>query len=146
MTVTEWFGQTLRLPERAMLPAIATKLARGDADDAVDLWGAWRAYVGETPGVLADPRAHAFAATLRRPVETLACTAYADVAWVASWRGVPDAVPDLAWELLVSNTPLTASTLRPRVGEPGMPLVVSRVQAGGKRLPGAERGPFILSA
>jgi len=145
MTATDWFEQTLRLPERAMLPAVATKLARGDADDAVALWEAWRAYVAETPGMLADERAHALAATLRRSVETLACTAYADVAWAAQWRGAPDAVPDLAWDLLVSDAPLTASALRSRAGTPGMPLVVSRVQAGGKRLPNAERGPFVLA-
>jgi len=146
MAATDWFRQTLRLPERAMLPAVAVQLARGDAEDAVALWGAWRAYVGETPGVLADAHAHALAAILRRGVENLACAIYTDVAWAAQWRGATDAVPDLAWDLLVSDTPLTASALRPRVSEPGMPLVVSRVQAGGKRLPDAERGPFVLPA
>ena len=142
----EWFTHTLRLPEGSMFPAVAVKLARGDAEDAVALWEVWRAYVQTTPGMIADARARVFAGMLRRGVETLACTAYADVAWAAAWRGTPDAVPEFVWDLLVSETPLTASAIRARAAQPGMPLIVARVQGNGERLPLAARGPFLLSS
>ena len=156
MTATawnDWFAQTLQLPEQALLSAVVVKLARSrgredadaDADnDAVAVWVAWRAYVQETPGALADMRVHRFARTLRRVVETLACNAYTNVAWVAAWHGASDTVPDLAWDLLVSDTPLTESAIRPRAMQPGMPLVITRVQANGERLPLAARGPFVV--
>lgn len=156
MTATawnDWFAQTLQLPEQALLSAVAVKLARGregvdaDADtdnDAVAAWMAWRVYVQETPGALADVRAHRFARILRRVVETLACGAYTDVVWVAAWRGASDTVPDLAWDLLVSDTLLTESAIRPHAMQPGMPLVITRVQANGERLPLAARGPFVV--
>jgi len=149
----DWFAQTLQLPEQALLSAVAVKLARSrgredvdaDADnDAVAVWIAWRAYVQETPGALADMRVHRFARTLRQVVETLACNTYTNVAWVAAWRGASDTVPDLAWDLLVSDTPLTESAIRPRAMQPGMPLVITRVQANGERLPLAARGPFVV--
>ncbi len=39
-----WFAHTLELPGPAMLPAVAVPLARMDADEAAELWEAWREY------------------------------------------------------------------------------------------------------
>src|SRR4051812_41542046 len=77
---TAWFAHTLELPGPAMLPAVAVPLARMTPDEAVEIWEAWRAYA---PTARAAERAETFASILRRGVETVVCTAYPDVAWVA---------------------------------------------------------------
>jgi len=136
-----WFTQTLGLPGAAMLPAIAVPLARMDADEAAVLWEAWREYA---PDVYAVERAAQFAAVLRRGVETAVCTAYPEVAWVAVGEDEPDGVPESAWELLLNDTPLTASIIRLLVHAGDAPVVVHLIQRRGERVPKSERGPFWL--
>ncbi|MGI8691217.1 MAG: hypothetical protein ACR2M3_21770 [Thermomicrobiales bacterium] len=136
-----WFTQTLRLPGAAMLPAIAVPLARMEPDEAAALWVAWREY---TSGVDAVEQAARFASILRRGVETAVCTAYPDVAWVAVGDDEPDGVPESAWELLLNDTPLTASIIRLLVHADDAPVVVHLIQRRGERVPKDERGPFRL--
>ncbi len=136
-----WFAQTLQLPGATMLPAIAAPLARMEPDEAATLWAAWREYA---PGVYAVERAARFASILRRGVETAVCTAYSDVAWVAVGEDEPDGVPESAWELLLNDTPLTASIIRLLVHADDAPVIVHLIQRRGERVPKAERGPFRL--
>ncbi len=136
-----WFANTLQLPGAAMLPAVARPLARMDADEAAALWEVWREYA---PGVYAVERAAQFAAVLRRGVETAICTTYPEVAWVAVGENEPDGVPESAWELLLNDTPLTASVIRLLVHAGDAPVVVHVIQRRGERVPKDERGPFRL--
>ncbi len=124
-----------------MLPAIAVPLARMDADEAAALWEAWREYAPTAP---AAERAAHFASILRRGVETAVCTTYANVAWVAAGEGDPEHVPESAWDLLLNETPLTASIIRLLVHAGERPVIVHMVQRGGERVPKDERGPFRL--
>ncbi len=136
-----WFANTLQLPGEAMLPAVATPLARMDADEAAALWEVWREYA---PGVYAVERAAQFAAVLRRGVERAVCAVYLEVAWVAVGENEPDGVPESAWELLLNDTPLTASVIRLLVHAGDAPVVVHVIQRRGERVPKDERGPFRL--
>jgi hypothetical protein len=136
-----WFTHTLQLPGPAMLPAIAVPLARMAPDEAAALWEAWRGY---TPGGRAVEQAARFASILRRGVETAVCTAYPDVAWVAVGEDEPDGVPESAWELLLNDTPLTASIIRLLVHAGDAPVIVHLIQRRGERVPKDERGPFRL--
>jgi len=136
-----WFTQTLQLPGAAMLPAIAVPLARMEPDEAAALWAAWREYA---PGVYAVERAARFASILRRGVETAVCTAYPDIAWVAVGEDEPDDVPESAWELLLNDTPFTASIIRLLVHADDAPVIVYLIQRRGERVPKDERGPFRL--
>jgi len=136
-----WFTNTLQLPGAAMLSAVAAPLARMDADEAAALWEAWREYA---PGVYAVERAAQFAAILRRGVETAVCTVYPEVAWVAVGEDEPEGVPESAWELLLNDTPLTASVIRLLVHAGDAPVVVHSIQRRGERVPKPERGPFRL--
>ena len=123
------------------MPAVAVPLARMDPDDAAALWEAWREYA---PGVRVVEQAARFAAVLRRGVETAVCTTYAEVAWVAVGEDEPDGVPESAWELLLNDTPLTASIIRLLVHAGDAPVIVHLIQQRGERVPKAERGPFRL--
>ncbi|MDQ6905690.1 MAG: hypothetical protein M3176_02575 [Chloroflexota bacterium] len=136
-----WFTNTIQLPGTAMLPAVAAPLARMDADEAAALWEAWREYA---PGVYAVERAAQFAAVLRRGVETAVCTVYPEVAWVAVGEDEPEGVPESAWELLLNDTPLTASVIRLLVHAGDVPVIVHLIQRRGERVPKDERGPFRL--
>ena len=136
-----WFADMLQLPAAAMLPAVAVSIARMDADAVAAVWEAWREY---SPTAGASEQAATFAAVLRRGVETVVCTAYPNVAWVAVGMGKPDAVPDGAWELLLNETPLTASLIRLFVHAGTQPVIVHLVQRRGERVPKEERGPFRL--
>ena len=138
---TDWFAHTLQLPEMAMLPAVGVRLARMDADEAAALWDAWREYA---PSVRHLERAASFAAMLRRGVETAICAVYPNVAWVAVGAAVADDVPASDWDLLVNETPLTASLIRLFVHAGDQPVLVHLVQRRGERVPQAERGPFRL--
>jgi hypothetical protein len=138
---TDWFTHTLQLPEAAMLPAVGIRLARMDADEIAALWEAWRAYA---PTVRHSERAATFAAMLRRGVETAVCAHYPNVAWVAVGTTEADAVPESVWELLLNETPLTASLIRLFVHAGDKPVLVHMVQRRGERVPQAERGPFRL--
>lgn len=142
----DWFSRTLTLPDAGQFPAIATRLARGDADEARALWDAWRHYVRTIPPLPDDARVAVFAAHLRRGVEKALCITYPHVAWVARWGGDPTTVPHLIWELLADDAPLTGSAVRLSAGQPGQSLVIERVQAGGTRLSPEARGPFTLTA
>ncbi len=135
-----WFTSTLQLPQPAMLPAIAVPLARMDADEAAALWDAWRDYV---PTARGSERAAAFASILRRGVETAVCTTYPNVAWVAVGAYELDAVPESAWELLLNETPLTASVIRLLI-HAREHVIVHMLQRRGERVPKDERGPFLL--
>jgi hypothetical protein len=138
---TDWFAHTLQLPDMAMLPAVGVRLARMDADEAAALWDAWREYA---PSVRHLERAAGFAAMLRRGVETAICAVYPNVAWVAVGATVADDVPASDWDLLVNETPLTASLIRLFVHAGDQPVLVHLVQRRGERVPLAERGPFRL--
>ena len=138
---TEWFAHTLDLPEMAMLPAVGIRLARMDADEAAALWEAWRAYA---PTVRHIERAATFATMLRRGVETAVCAVYPNVAWVAIGETEADTVPASGWDLLLNETPLTASLIRLFVHAGTEPVLVHMVQRRGERVPQAERGPFRL--
>lgn len=146
MPESDWFARTLALPSGAQFPAIATRLARLDADGAVTLWKAWQGYVVETPGMEKDARRHAFALHLRQGVERVVSTEHRHVAWVAVGEGDPARVSAsaLVWELLADDTPLTDGAIRAWAGRSGAFLVVERVRAGGALLPDNARGPFIL--
>ncbi len=137
-----WFTYTLALPDAAMYPAVAVKLARLNPDDAEALWQSWRHYAPTAP----DPaRAATFAAGLRRGVERVACAGAPHLAWVSV--GPPrDAIPDSAWVLLTSGVPLSASLVRLLAGAGSEPVTVIAVQRGGERVPQDERGPFLLPA
>ncbi|MGI8856317.1 MAG: hypothetical protein ACR2JW_11245 [Thermomicrobiales bacterium] len=137
----DWFVETLELPGPAMLPAIAVPLARMDADEAAELWEAWREYV---PAARSPEKATRFASILRRGVETAVCTDYANVAWVAVGEDEPDGVPESVWELVLNETPLTASVIRMLVHAGEAPVIVHMVQRRGERVPKDERGPFRL--
>ena len=137
---TAWFAQTLQLPAPAMLPAVAVPLARMTPDEAVEIWTAWREYA---PSARSAEKAEAFASVLRRGVETVVCTAFPDVAWVAV--GEQDGrVPESAWHLLVNDAPLTASMIRILVHAGDQAVLVHAVQRRGERVPRDERGPFLL--
>lgn len=136
-----WFTRTLELPAPAMLPAVAVPLARMDADEAAEIWAAWREYA---PTARSTEKAAKFAAILRRGVETAVCTTYPDVAWVAVGEDEPDGVPENVWELLLNETPLTASLIRLLVHAGAAPVIVHMVQRRGERVPKDERGPFRL--
>lgn len=138
---TDWFARTLALPEAAMLPAVGVRLARLDTEQAIIVWAAWRAYY---PSVRHVARAATFAAMLRRGVETVVCAAYPEVAWVAVGETDADAVPESGWDLLPSETPLTASLIRLFVHAGEQPILVHLVQRRGERVPHDERGPFRL--
>jgi hypothetical protein len=139
---TAWFAHTLAMPGAAMLPAIAVPLARMDADEAAALWEAWREYAPRAGTV---ERAARFASILRRGVETAVCTTYPDVAWVAVGEDDPENVPESAWDLILNETPLTASVIRLLVHAGERPVVVHMVQRRGERVPRNERGPFRLT-
>jgi hypothetical protein len=124
-----------------MLPAVAVPLARMDADEAAALWDAWRDYA---PAARAPEKAARFASILRRGVETAVCTIYPNVAWVAVGEDEPDGVPESVWELLLNETPLTASIIRLLVRAGDAPVIVHLVQRRGERVPKDERGPFRL--
>jgi len=136
-----WFAHTLELPAPAMLPAVAVPLARMDADEAAALWEAWRDYA---PGARAPEKAVRFASILRRGVETAVCTIYPNVAWVAVGEDEPEGVPESVWELLLNETPLTASIIRLLVHAGDASVIVHLVQRRGERVPKDERGPFRL--
>jgi hypothetical protein len=136
-----WFVHTLELPGAAMLPAVAVPLARMDADEAAELWEAWREYA---PIARVPEKAVRFASILRRGVETAVCTTYANVAWVAVGEDEPDGVPESVWELLLNETPLTATIIRLLVHAGEAPVIVHMVQRHGERVPKDERGPFRL--
>lgn len=136
-----WFAQTLELPAPAMLPAVAVPLAQMDADEAAELWAAWREYA---PSARDPEKAAKFASIVRRGVETAVCTIYPDVAWVAVGEDEPEGVPESVWELLLDETPLTASLIRLRVHAGDAPVIVHMVQRRGERVPKDERGPFRL--
>lgn len=136
-----WFTHTLALPAAAILPAAAVPLARMDADEAAELWATWREYA---PSARDPEKAAKFASVLRRGVETAVCTIYPDVAWVAVGEDEPDGVPESAWELLLNETPLTASLIRLLVHAGEAPVIVHMVQRRGERVPKDERGPFRL--
>ena len=138
---TDWFAHTLQLPEMAMLPAVGIRLTRMEADGAAALWEAWRDYA---PTVLHMERAATFAAMLRRGVETAVCAVYPNVAWVAIGATETWDVPDSGWDLLLNETPLTASLIRLFVHAGDEPVLVRMVQRRGERVPQAERGPFWL--
>jgi hypothetical protein len=138
---TDWFAHTLQLPEMAMLPAVGIRLARMDADEIAALWQAWRDYA---PSVRHVERAATFAAVLRRGVETAVCAVYPNVAWVAVGATAASDVPESGWELLLNETPLTASLIRLFVHAGSEPVLVHMVQRRGERVPQAERGPFRL--
>jgi hypothetical protein len=136
-----WFAHTLELPAPAMLPAVAVPLARMDADEAAELWAAWREYA---PNARDPVKAVRLASILRRGVETAVCTTYANVAWDAVGVDEPDGVPESVWELLLNETPLTASIIRLLVHAGEAPVIVHKVQRRGERVPKDERGPFRL--
>ncbi len=138
---TDWFAHMLALPEAAMLSAVGVRLARLDAEGAVALWEAWRAYF---PGVRHVAQAAKFATMLRRGVEAAICAAYPEVAWVAVGESDADAVPESGWDLLPSETPLTASVIRFFVRAEAQAVLVRFVQRRGTRVPRDERGPFRL--
>jgi hypothetical protein len=138
---TDWFAHTLELPEVAMLPAVGIRLARMEADEIVALWEAWQVYA---PTVRHIERTAIFAATLRRGVETAVRGVYPNVAWVAVGATEAEAVPESGWDLLVNETPLTASLIRLFVHAGTQPVLVLMVQRRGERVPQAERGPFRL--
>lgn len=147
MSDRDWFVHALALPEAAQFSAIVTRLARLarlDADGAVALWEAWREYVAETLGPPEDAHPDAFALHLRRGVERAASADYPHVAWVAAGERDPARVSPSAWRLLADDVPLTEATIRVWANQPGIPLVVERVRAGGAILPTAARGPFIF--
>lgn len=137
-----WFAHTLALPQVAMQPAVAVKLARADADDAVALWEAWREYAPEAHTSACAPT---FAAMLRRGVETMACIAYPQIAWVYTGPLPAEHIADSDWELLVGEMPLTASAVRLLAGAPHARIVVAHVQRDGERVPRDARGPFVLA-
>lgn len=124
-----------------MLPAVAVPLARMDPHEAAGIWAVWREYA---PGARDLEKATKFASILRRGVETAVCTTYANVAWVAVGEDEPDGVPESVWELLLNETPLTASIIRLLVHAGEAPVVVHLVQRRGERVPKDERGPFRL--
>jgi hypothetical protein len=137
----DWFAHTLRLPEAALLPAVGIRLARMEAEEIAALWEAWQEYASTVRHI---ERAAAFAALLRRGVETAVCAHYPNVAWVAVGATEADAVPESAWELLLNETPLTASLIRLFVHAGDAPVLVQMVQRRGERVPHAARGPFRL--
>ncbi len=138
---TDWFAHTLQLPEAAMLPAVGIRLARMDAEEIAVLWEAWQAYA---PTVRHVERAATFAAVLRRGVETAVCAVYPNVAWVAVGATTAEEVSESGWELLLNETPLTASLIRLFARAGDRPVLVRMVQRRGERVPQAERGPFRL--
>jgi hypothetical protein len=138
---TDWFAHTLQLPRVAMLPAVGIQLARLDADEAAALWESWRAWA---PTVRHVERAATFAAILRRGVETAVCAVYPNVAWVAVGATEAEDVPEDGWELLLNETPLTASLIRLFIHVGNERVLVHMVQRRGERVPQAERGPFRL--
>lgn len=137
----DWFAHSLLLPDVAMLPAVGIRLARMETDEIAALWEAWRAYA---PTVRHSERATTFASVLRRGVETAVCAVYPNVAWVAVGATEVDAIPESGWELLLNETPLTASLIRLFVHAGDAPVLVSIVQRRGERVPQVERGPFRL--
>lgn len=138
---TDWFVHSLELPEVAMLSAVGIRLARMDAEEIAALWEAWRAYA---PTVRHIERAATFATLLRRGIETAVCMHYPNVAWVAVGATEAEDVPESGWELLLNETPLTASLIRLFVHAGSEPVLVYLVQRRGERVPLAERGPFQL--
>ncbi len=124
-----------------MLPAVAVPLAQMTPDEAVEIWAAWRDYA---PSARSAEKAEAFASVLRRGVETVVCTAFPDVAWVAVGEEPGGRVPESAWHLLVNDAPLTASMIRILVHAGDQTVLVHAVQRRGERVPRDERGPFLL--